>query len=612
MPVSAHETVRTRTMDAPAAEHFPPRAGRRAPASRAESIPFPPDSLPHRAADERLLAALRVVAAAVLLVSLLVDSGQYHAVPVQLLIAAYLLHAAVALAVTESRGSWMLRHAGLFHAVDFGVVAAGSSISGGTSSHVFPLFAFVLAAAAFRWGLARTLLDGALILALSVAQAAAAWLKLTLWPFELDVFLVRAVYLAGGLSLLFGVLAERMHASGWHAMAIATLVSAVSRATRLATAIAGTLVSLVRLLGAREVLLVVEEAHTGELSVWRAGKDATGQIVASPTAVPNDMRGHWLPPRDAHIIPSELRRRGAGDPIDVTLTLDAAPTAATPRPELPAGVLHARWKTLLVVPFVAGNVWNGQLYVLDPSRRRRGELRLWFLFDISEQVTPGLLNLYLFARLRSRAEAIERGRISRELHDGVLQSLAGLEMRIEVLRRVRAAGAPDLAAELGDIQQVLREESMNLRELMQQLRPTDVDARRLPGAVAELVERFSRVSGVETRLEWMVHRLDLPPHHCSEIVRIVQEALFNVRRHSGATRALVRLEADACAWALIVEDNGRGLGFTGRWTHEQLEAHGKGPRVIRERVATLGGLVEAESSSAGTRLEMTFPHQERT
>jgi signal transduction histidine kinase len=272
-------------------------------------------------------------------------------------------------------------------------------------------------------------------------------------------------------------------------------------------------------------------------------------------------------------------------------------------------VLETPWKTLLVVPFSVGNVWSGQLYVLDPSRRPRGELRLRFLFDITEQVTPGLLNLYLLRRLRSRAESLERGRISRELHDGVLQSLAGLEMRIEVLRRHGAPGAPALARELTEIQQVLRQESMNLREVTQRLRPTEVDARRLPGTLADIVGRFSRASAIETRLDWMVDRLDLPPRHCSEVLRIVQEALFNVRRHSGATRALVRVEADACVWALIVEDNGRGLGFTGRLSHEQLDARGKGPRVIRERVSALGGMVEAESSSAGTRLEMTFPHQ---
>jgi signal transduction histidine kinase len=606
-----HETVRAR--DATASRHFRTPRPNGAMASLTESILFPGTEpvLPHRAADERLLAALRLVAASVMLVSLLIDSGPFHHVFAQLLIAAYVVHATVVFLAMASRAEWVLRHVSLLHWIDFGLVAAATSMSGGTSSHIFPLFAFVLAAAAFRWGLARTLFDGALILAVASAQAVAASFNLTNWSFELDLFLMRSVYIGMVLALLFGVLAERMHASGWHAMTIARLVSAVSRAPGLSAALAATLVSLVRLVGARQILLAVEEAHTGEVSLWRARAETGSQVVASPTQLSLETRGHWRLPRAAAVPPCELHRRGPAGPIFLALSLDPRTVPAVSRPGLPPGVLEAPWTTLLVVPFSAGNVWSGQLYVLDPSRRPRGEIRLRFLFDITEQVTPGLLNLYLLRRLRSRAESLERGRISRELHDGVLQSLAGLEMRIEVLRRHGTDHAPALASELAEIQQVLREESMTLRELMQRLRPTEVDAWRLPGALADLVERFSRASGVEARLDWMVDGLDLPPHHCSEILRIVQEALFNVRRHSGATRALVRVEADACAWALIVEDNGRGLGFTGRLSHEQLDARGKGPRVIRERVSALGGMVEAESSSAGTRLEMTFPQQDR-
>jgi signal transduction histidine kinase len=286
---------------------------------------------------------------------------------------------------------------------------------------------------------------------------------------------------------------------------------------------------------------------------------------------------------------------------------------STPWIALPPAVLAvSEWRELLAVPFAASGVWNGQLYVIDPVARPRGELRVRFLAAIAQQITPGLLNLYLVRRLRSRAESLERGRISRELHDGVLQSLAGIDMRLEVLRRQAAASeSSDLADELGELQRLLQGESVDLRQLMLRLRPTDVDARRLPGAVADLIERFGRGGDIQARLEWAVSRLNLPPHHCSEILRIVQEALFNVRRHSGATRALVRVEADADAWALIVEDNGCGLGFTGRLTSEELELLAKGPRVIRERAVALGGLLSVESSDHGTRLEITFSREGR-
>jgi signal transduction histidine kinase len=99
----------------------------------------------------------------------------------------------------------------------------------------------------------------------------------------------------------------------------------------------------------------------------------------------------------------------------------------------------------------------------------------------------------------------------------------------------------------------------------------------------------------------------MTPRHCREVLRIVQEALVNVRRHSGATTVVVRVAADAWGWELVVHDNGHGFGFTGRMTHEDLIARDAGPRVIRERVRALDGFVAIDSSPTGARLEIAFP-----
>jgi signal transduction histidine kinase len=126
-----------------------------------------------------------------------------------------------------------------------------------------------------------------------------------------------------------------------------------------------------------------------------------------------------------------------------------------------------------------------------------------------------------------------------------------------------------------------------------------------------LVRRFKDTSGIEARLDWAGDTLDLTPRQCREVLRIVQEALVNVRRHSGASQVVARLAVDEYDWALTVEDNGRGLGFTGRLTHEQIEREQAGPRVIRQRVAALGGTLNIESSPAGLRLEVAWPRARR-
>lgn len=563
----------------------------------------------HGPADERLIAGLRFGGAAILLVLLLSGSGAFHSPAVRALASGYVCYAGVVLLISAARPHWLLRHMNAVHVIDFTWTSVASTVGGGPNGHVSPFFILVLAAAAFRWGLARTLFDGALVLLITLAQTGAAIAGLTPWAFELDLFLVSATYLGLGTAVLFGTLADRLHMARRQALVTAGLVSRLNRASGIGHAVADMLATVVDLLKATRVILVVEELHTGTLLLWRSHRKDNGRISTSVWSLAATDAPQWV--LAAVPAPSELHVRGEGR-AQVAITLSTDPPRADSWLSLPARLSEEpASRVVLAVPFGSSGVWNGQLYIFDPTAHPRGEARLRFLSDLLCHVTPGLLNLYLVRRLRSRAESLERARISRELHDGVLQSLAGLEMRLEVLRRQAAPATPDLAREIAEIQGVIHGESLDVRQVMQRLRPTEVDARHLPAALSDLVQRFSRASEIGASLDWTVSRLALPPHHCSEVMRIVQEALFNVRRHSGATRVTVRVEADADAWALIVEDNGRGLGFTGRLTHEQLETHRKGPRVIRERTAAIGGSLSVESSERGTRLELTFPRLER-
>jgi signal transduction histidine kinase len=564
----------------------------------------------HGPADERLIAGLRFGGAAILLVLLLSGSGDFHSPAVRALAAGYVCYAGVALLISAVLPHWLLRHTNAVHAIDFIWTSVASTVGGGPNGHVSPFFVLVLAAAAFRWGLARTLFDGALVLLITMAQTGAAIAGLTPWAFELDLFLVSATYLGLGTAVLFGTLADRLHMARRQALVTAGLVSRLNRASGIGHAVADTLATIVDLLKATRVILVVEELHTGTLMLWRSHRKGNERISTSVWPLAAAEARQWLL-APAVPAPSELIVRGEGR-AQVAIALSTDRPRATEWLSLPAKLAEEpASRVVLAFPFGSSGVWNGQLYIFDPRAHPRGEARLRFLSDLLRHVTPGLINLYLVRRLRSRAESLERARISRELHDGILQSLAGLEMRLEVLRRQAAPATPDLAREIAEIQGVIHGESLDVRQVMQRLRPTEVDARHLPAALSDLVQRFSRASEIGASLDWTVSRLALPPHHCSEVMRIVQEALFNVRRHSGATRVTVRVEADADAWALIVEDNGRGLGFTGRLTHEELETHRKGPRVIRERTSAIGGSLAVESSERGARLELTFPRLER-
>jgi signal transduction histidine kinase len=151
---------------------------------------------------------------------------------------------------------------------------------------------------------------------------------------------------------------------------------------------------------------------------------------------------------------------------------------------------------------------------------------------------------------------------------------------------------------------------MNVRDLMHMLRPIEVEAGRLVEHLADAVNRFQQHTGIQAQLTCGTDELDLSPRVCREVAGIVQEALANVRKHSGATRVLVRLTPCGGTWQLAIDDNGRGFDFEGTLDHEALEAQRRGPLIIKERVRSIGGRLAIHSQPGfGTRLEVTIPRK---
>jgi signal transduction histidine kinase len=203
---------------------------------------------------------------------------------------------------------------------------------------------------------------------------------------------------------------------------------------------------------------------------------------------------------------------------------------------------------------------------------------------------------------------MERARVARELHDTAIQSLISIEMQVDVLRR-RSNGAPQ-TAELARIQGLLREEVLNMRELMQSLKPIEIGPQQFLDFAAQLVERFRTDTGLDARFVSELEEVTLPASACRELVRVVQEGLVNVRKHSGASSVYVRFGAQNGLWKLVIDDDGRGFPFAGRLTMTELDDLHRGPAVIKERVRAIGGDMVIESSPGhGSRLEVTVPQK---
>jgi signal transduction histidine kinase len=224
-------------------------------------------------------------------------------------------------------------------------------------------------------------------------------------------------------------------------------------------------------------------------------------------------------------------------------------------------------------------------------------------------VTPVMYSHYLLRRLRTRVARTERLRLARELHDGVVQSLAGLEMHVEAMRRTRRdeISAAGLSDDLARLQQLLGDEARAVREVMNQIRPLDIGRGQAVRVFEDLVTRFSRESGIEARFSTDADGAGMLPRTARELGRTLQESLRNIRKHAGARRVDVEFRETPSRWQLVVENDGRPFGFIGRKTLEELEAIQKGPRVIKERVRELGGDLAIHSSAQGVRLDITVP-----
>lgn len=509
----------------------------------------------------------------------------------------------------------------LVHAGDVVWPAVISIFAEGPRAPFFLFFFFVLAAAAYRWGLWETLGTAAAEVALLWVESfvllrlwhhpggqgtwqALLGLRVNVHEFEPEGLFMLSVYLLV-MGLLLGYLAEQQK----HLRAEKAVLTGTLSKVRVEAGLTGTIERIFEetmlMYGASRMLLASQEAHSHRVFLGQLNQQAGG--------VPAEFQWLESKARDAKTYLENFPGDVCYSAIDgdhwKTLALDAEGNQVPVTNLAPLSELRRAqpFHSMISVGFLFGSEWRGRVFLFNPSWRGEKQEELRFVQDLVRQVGPAVYNVYLLHRLRRRAGAAERARVARELHDGAVQSLIAVEMQVDVVRR-QAQADTQIGAELGRIQGLLREEVLKLRELMQQMKSIDVDAQRLLGVLSDTVERFQRETGISARFVTDVEVLDMPQRVCREVVRIVQEGLVNVRKHSGARHALVRLGSSAEKWNLTVEDDGKGFPFAGRYNQEQMEEVGKGPMIIKERVRLIAGELTVESNPGrGTRLEITVP-----
>ena len=256
-----------------------------------------------------------------------------------------------------------------------------------------------------------------------------------------------------------------------------------------------------------------------------------------------------------------------------------------------------------VVPLTAyGEVVGSLRWSGHPLRKSDRRL----LDDVARQLGGVVHSSRLVEALRDAQERLvlasedERRRLRRDLHDGLGPALAGLTLQVDTVRNVLAKGSPDVDAQLLRLRSGIQATVLDVRRVVEGLRPPALDELGLAGAVDELAQRLTD----HAHLPIEVHTPTLMPPLAAAVevaaYRVAQEALTNAVRHSGATECSVDVEALNGELWVRVRDNGTG--------RVQARPGGIGLAGMHERAFEIGGtLLLSARPGSGTTVTLRLP-----
>ncbi len=202
----------------------------------------------------------------------------------------------------------------------------------------------------------------------------------------------------------------------------------------------------------------------------------------------------------------------------------------------------------------------------------------------------------------------ERRRISRELHDGLGPSLAAIGNRIRVCRSTVRNAPDDAESELDDIAHGLTVHIQEIRTLIHDLRPVNLDQLGLVEALSQHVERFGRETGTSASFN-ASDNIDLSPLAEVTVFRLVQECLGNIQKHAEASEVDVRLQTTDRGLEVTVRDDGNG--FDPAEVISDATEQGMGLSNMRERAEILNARLSVESRPGnGCHIRLSIPLKE--
>jgi len=203
------------------------------------------------------------------------------------------------------------------------------------------------------------------------------------------------------------------------------------------------------------------------------------------------------------------------------------------------------------------------------------------------------------------AQEAERSRLAQEVHDGPAQALSNSIFQVEYIEGIVERDSKLARTELRFLRELLRRELSSVRTFISQLRPPVLDELGLDGALTDAVGRMTALTGLPIKVDLAAPVGSLNETQQTVVLRVVQEALQNIRKHSGASSVVVASKIEAVDWVLTIRDDGRGFDVGA------VAARGRrnfGLQFMQERAELIGARFEVHSRpEGGTLVRLAIP-----
>ncbi len=261
-------------------------------------------------------------------------------------------------------------------------------------------------------------------------------------------------------------------------------------------------------------------------------------------------------------------------------------------------------KSAAAAPLISGGEDLGALVMVARRADRFLARQASFLSAIAHQAAMAISNAQLHTQVQQMVIIEERYRLSREMHDGLAQTIASMGWQLDHLKSLLDKEDYQTARqELSNIRQTTREVYMDVREAIDGLRLAGEHSGGLAEALAEYVKDFYNRTGIQADFRVMGEKFTLPSETALQLQRIAQEGLTNARKHANAQHVWVQLQHTPHRLEMVIADDGQGFD-----PNLPRGRHHVGLSSMRERVQSLGGsFTLATSPGQGTRITVTTP-----